>query len=111
MSLCSNFSVGCVERMQMEKHQDGVTQDVTATKAPEICKAYVFLQGMPWVVCSDELFQASKLKVVDTMHSAALFIWKYVCVCWVVRAFPRACSCCLLLSNTQSCLSCYRLQC
>ena len=54
-------------------------------------------------------FWGSKLKVVDTMHSAALFVWKSSCVCWVVRAHPREGSCSLLFSNTQSCLSCYRL--
>ena len=46
---------------------------------------------------------ASKLKAVDTLHSAVLFVWKSCYVCWVVRADPGS-SCGLLLSNTQSCL-------
>ena len=52
-----------------------------------------FLQSMSWVICSDELFWSSKLKVVDSVHPAMLFALKFFCVCWVVRANPGEGSC------------------
>ena len=50
---------------------------------------------MSWIISSEELFRASMLKVVHTVRSAALFVWKSFCVCWVVRANPREGSCSL----------------
>ena len=65
----------------------------------QVCQASVFFWSMSRTVCSDELFRASKLKVVDPVHPAVLFVWKSFCVCWVVRANSRERSCCLLFSG------------
>ena len=43
VSLCSNFTAGCVKRLQVGQCQHWVTQEVTIIKVPDVCWASVFL--------------------------------------------------------------------
>ena len=65
-------SKGC----QTRENQRWVAQDIAVTEVPEVYWASTFLQGMPWVICSCELFCADCLEVLDQEHGASVFISK-----------------------------------
>ena len=65
-----------------------MTQDVTIIKVPEVCQASVFLKSMSWIICPDEFFRASELKL--WMRCIRLRCSSgSLSACWVVRAIPR----------------------
>ena len=52
---------------------------------------------MPRTICSDEVFWATKLEVLEWVHPAPMLSMKPFHVCFVVCANRRKCSRCLLL--------------
>ena len=69
MSLCSNSVVGSIKFLQVGRHQDGVTEDVTIVDVPLICQATIFLWGVSRVISSDVLCRPTQLKMLDSSAS------------------------------------------
>ena len=46
VSFRSNFGIGVIEFVQVKRHQDGVTHDVTIIHVPKVRQTSLLLQGM-----------------------------------------------------------------
>ena len=69
----SDPGIGNIEVLQKGQHQDVVAHDVTV--APLIRQACVFLQRVPRVMSTGELFWATKLEVCQPCNLAAWSAW------------------------------------
>ena len=87
-SLCSNLLCWPCQTLTSRAVPALYDRISPSSRHQKVCLASVLLFRMSRIVRSEELFRASKLKVVDTLHSAALFVWKSLCVCWVVCGVP-----------------------
>ena len=61
--LGTDSGIGNVEVLQKRQRQDCVAHDVTVVHVPLICQASVFLQPVPHVTSTSELFRSTKLEI------------------------------------------------
>ena len=73
VSFCSNFRIGVVEFLQVRRHQDRVTHNVTIVHVPPVRQASFFLQSTTWIVSSGEFSRITQLKIGDSLHSDCVF--------------------------------------
>ena len=73
--LCSDPGIGSVEVLERRQHQDWVTHNVAIVRVTLICQDSVFLQHVPRVMSTSELFRPTKLENCRFLQPGRVSAW------------------------------------